>query len=343
MLGSLFGIKKKFDPDAPINPPAGSSSNTQDNSGQPTSVAKPNKPIQTSYVFNDIPIPPDFLTVDAPDLKPITITHIDWPKTKIPEYDGSYAVVLDNVISPSECATLLKLAEASVPQSHKTPTPLGKGKGDELSSWGPALVNMGMGFEVLLPEYRNGDRIIWDQQEVVDRLWERCIRAEGLKDQLAVVENQPKVTGIERHRAFGDARWEFRQVNKRMRFLKYGKGQFFKPHCDSAYVETREDGKTLKTLFTIHLYLNDSQQEVGKSAGTDLVGGATSFLSRDCKRKVDVDPKAGRVLIFQHHGLNHSGDEVKKGIKYTVRSDIIYEMILKDKDEQGEKGQEPKD
>lgn len=233
MLSSLFtGIKKKFDPDAPIHPPAGSSStaNTQDDGdgGQPTSLAKPNKPIQTSYVFNEVPIPPDFLTVDAPDLKPLTVTHIDWPKTKIPEYDGYFAVVLDNVISPSECATLLSLAEASVPESHKTPTPSGKDKGDVLSSWGPALVNMGMGFEVLLPHYRNSDRIIWDQQEVVDRLWERCLRAEGLKDQLSVIENQPKVTGTERNKTLAGARWEFKQVNKRMRFLKYGRGQFFK-------------------------------------------------------------------------------------------------------------------
>jgi len=95
-------------------------------------------------------------------------------------------------------------------------------------------------------------------------------------------------------------------------------------HCDSQYIE-KEGDKTLETLFTIHLYLNDSQQEVGKSV--DLVGGATSFLSRGEERKVDVDPKAGRVLIFQHRSLLHSGDDVKKGIKYTMRTDIVYERV----------------
>lgn len=232
MLSSLFsGIKKKFDPDAPIHPPPTNSQNdpsttttTTTTTGQSTGTAKPNKPIQTSYVFNDVPIPPDFLTTDPPDLKPITITTLDWPKTQIPEYEGYYAAVLDNVISPSECEALLKLAEASVPDSHKTPGP-----DDKLSSWGPALVNMGMGFEVLLPHYRNSDRIIWDQQEVVDRLWERCLRAEGLRERLGgVIENQPMVTGTERNKSFGDARWVFKSVNKRMRFLKYGSGQFFK-------------------------------------------------------------------------------------------------------------------
>ncbi|KAK4219553.1 hypothetical protein QBC37DRAFT_272332 [Rhypophila decipiens] len=329
MLSSILGWgKKKFDPDAPIRPSGSKESDKV--TPQPTSAAKPNKPIQTLYDFNDVPIPSDFLTVDPPDLQPLTLTPIDWSKTAIPEREGYYAVVLDNVLSPSECTALLNLAEQSVPEHHKTPSD----DGQTLSSWGPALVNMGGGFEILIPHYRNSDRIIWDQQEVVDRIWERCLRAPGLRERLAVIENEPRLTGTERNFRLADARWEFRKVNKRMRFLKYGGGQFFKPHCDSAYIEQTPEGKTLKTLFTIHLYLNDSQQ-VTNDDSVDLVGGATSFLCRDEKRKVDVDPKAGRVLIFQHHGLLHSGDDVKKGIKYTMRSDIVYEMSLpEDKEEE---------
>jgi hypothetical protein len=93
-------------------------------------------------------------------------------------------------------------------------------------------------------------------------------------------------------------------------------------HCDAAY---REPGKDIKTLFTLHLYLNDSKQTVGDEA--ELEGGATSFLSRNEKRKLDVDPKAGRVLIFQHRNLYHSGDDVLSGIKYTMRTDIMYELV----------------
>lgn len=94
-------------------------------------------------------------------------------------------------------------------------------------------------------------------------------------------------------------------------------------HCDAAY---REPGKDVKTLFTLHLYLNDSKQTVGDKA--ELQGGATSFLSRDEKRKMDVDPKAGRVLIFQHRNLYHSGDDVISGTKYTMRTDIMYELLV---------------
>ena len=71
--------------------------------------------------------------------------------------------------------------------------------------------------------------------------------------------------------------------------------------------------------------MNDSKQAVGDGAA--LQGGATSFLSRDETRKMDVDPKAGRVLIFQHRNLYHSGDDVRSGIKYTMRTDIMYELV----------------
>lgn len=85
------------------------------------------------------------------------------------------------------------------------------------------------------------------------------------------------------------------------------------------------DDIVYKTHYTAHLYLSDSVAEAGEEAG--LVGGATSFLSRDESRKMDVNPKAGRVLIFQHRDLYHSGDDVISGTKYTMRTDILYELV----------------
>lgn len=78
--------------------------------------------------------------------------------------------------------------------------------------------------------------------------------------------------------------------------------------------------------------------EAGESA--ELVGGATSFLSGDEEQRVDVDPKAGRVLIFQHRRLFHSGDDVVKGTKYTMRTDIMYELIRRKKTEETEEVEE---
>ncbi|KAJ4302333.1 hypothetical protein N0V88_002477 [Collariella sp. IMI 366227] len=95
-------------------------------------------------------------------------------------------------------------------------------------------------------------------------------------------------------------------------------------HCDASYSEDAGPDRTVRTLFTVHVYLNDSKAEVEDA---ELVGGATTFYSNDEKRRMDVDPKAGRVLIFQHRRLNHSGDDVLAGTKYTMRTDILYEFI----------------
>ena len=175
-----------------------------------------------TYSSKEVPIPEGFLTRDPDDAQPITIKPVEWTKVGLPQNEGRYAVVLDNVLSPSECETLLHLVEQSVPDSQR-----GK-SGDRF--WRPAMVNAGAGYEVLQTDYRNSDRIIWDCQEVVDRLWERCARAPGVKERLCVLQDDLKVVGYPRRRLGKkvDQRWEFRRLNKRMRFLKYGPGQFFR-------------------------------------------------------------------------------------------------------------------
>ncbi|KAL2269111.1 hypothetical protein VTJ83DRAFT_3957 [Remersonia thermophila] len=300
--------------------------------------APPNRPIRTAYHSVDVPIPEGFLVTSPPDARPIIVNPIDFRKTVLPEYHGRYAVVLDHVLSPSECAELLRLAEASVPPPPPPDTAAANGpdvaivpRNSEHDPWGPALVNIGGGYEVLDPQYRRSDRIIWDQREVVARLWARMMSvpddgedgpATTMKRRLAEVGSQE--TNVV-HRVRGERpadRWVFDRVNERMRFLKYGKGGFFKPHCDAVYADTTDPSKTLHTIFTIHLYLNDSKAEVPDA---QLVGGATTFFSFDEARKIDIHPKAGRVLIFQHRNILHSGDPVLKGIKYSVRTDILYE------------------
>jgi hypothetical protein len=267
----------------------------------------PRIPVKITYNSKDVAIPDDFLTSTPADAQPITYEPIDFQNSVLPEYNDCYAVVLDNVLSPSECARLIQLAEASVVDELKV----------DGSSWRPALVNMGGGYEVEVPEYRKSDRIIWDNQEIVDRIWLRMAALPEIQRDLMTL---PPATLKSKSQK---PKYEFYRVNKRMRFLKYTPGQFFKPHCDGEYHERTEEGFMVRTHMTVHLYLNDSQQVVGPSA--DLIGGATSFLSGDNRRKMDVDPKAGRVLIFQHDWLTHSGDDVKAGTKYTLRTDIMYE------------------
>jgi hypothetical protein len=87
-------------------------------------------------------------------------------------------------------------------------------------------------------------------------------------------------------------------------------------HCDDPYTTLSGDEVS---FFTLQLYLNGSV-----SNGGDVNGGATTFHSADMTRSLDVLPKTGRVLIFQHMHLVHSGAQVLEGIKYTMKTDLLY-------------------
>lgn len=298
-------------------------------------------PVKVNYDSKDVEIPKDFLASTPYDAQPITYSPIEFENTDVPEFTGGYAVVLDNVLSPSECCALISLAEQSVIDENTTA---------DGEPWIPARVHVGGGYEVLEPTYRNSDRIVWDRQEIVDRLWQRMNTVPQVADRLKSFgpgdflgyPASLKSPGLKL------GRWNFHAMNKRMRFLKYGPGQFFRAHCDGPYGEETPEGDTLQTHFTVHLYLNDSRQAIeaerkaraakGEKAAEDdeelpeLVGGATCFLSNDEKRKIDVDPRAGRVLIFQHRRLYHSGDDVLAGTKYTMRCEIMYKLQKGDAD-----------
>ncbi|KAJ5580076.1 Prolyl 4-hydroxylase alpha subunit [Penicillium hispanicum] len=56
-----------------------------------------------------------------------------------------------------------------------------------------------------------------------------------------------------------------------------------------------------------------------------LLGGATSFTDGySAKEAVRVFPRTGSVLLFQQRNLMHAGDDVFRGVKYTMRTDVMY-------------------
>jgi hypothetical protein len=91
-------------------------------------------------------------------------------------------------------------------------------------------------------------------------------------------------------------------------------------HCDGTY-ETPD--RTERSYFTLHLYLNDAE---GKNGTRQLEGGATTFFNWSMTQRMDVVPKVGRVLLFQHRDLLHSGDDVIRGTKLTLRTDVMYAL-----------------
>jgi hypothetical protein len=87
-----------------------------------------------------------------------------------------------------------------------------------------------------------------------------------------------------------------------------------------------------RSHFTLHLYLSDS---IHQPSGEQLEGGATTFWSMNMANRFDVQPKMGRVLVFQQRFLIHAGDDVIRGIKLTMRTDIMYSKV------EGEEAPEP--
>jgi len=93
-------------------------------------------------------------------------------------------------------------------------------------------------------------------------------------------------------------------VNERFRCYRYEPGQRFAPHYDGAYRRSA----TERSELTLMVYLNGG-----------FGGGTTAFHDFD----VEVTPRAGAALLFQHQML-HEGCRVESGIKYVLRSDVMY-------------------
>lgn len=88
---------------------------------------------------------------------------------------------------------------------------------------------------------------------------------------------------------------------KDLRFYKYSPGQRFKMHKDGPWTEGG-----LSSQLTLLVYLNDG-----------FKGGDTDF--RDLK----IIPQIGSALLFIHDTW-HEGAAVSEGVKYVLRSDVLY-------------------
>lgn len=150
-------------------------------------------------------LPADFLSGPGPEK---VVRTVDFKQVGLPEYDGLYAVVIDNCLTKEECNEIVRAAEATT-----------KGK-----LWEQALVNVGNGRQKLMTDVRDCGRIIWDDRDVVAKIWSRV--KDCVLPDIEYVKDKPKVTG------FGPVkRGEVLQMtrpNERMRFLRYEPGQYFR-------------------------------------------------------------------------------------------------------------------
>lgn len=94
-------------------------------------------------------------------------------------------------------------------------------------------------------------------------------------------------------------------LNEMFRYYKYEPGQAFKKHTDQSFIRN----ETEASYYTLLIYLND-----------DFKGGDTRFGD------LAIKPEKGAALIFLH-SLEHSGSTVKQGVKYVLRTDIMFRLM----------------
>ncbi|CAG7853104.1 SubName: Full=Uncharacterized protein {ECO:0000313/EMBL:CCA75455.1} [Serendipita indica DSM 11827] len=273
--------------------------------------------VATSYTSKKVDIPDDFLKSPAPDAQAITLHTVNFSESILPEYEGRYAVVLDNVLSPSECKQLIEYAEQSAGASDE---------GVDNNGWKAAMVNAGVGREVMMTEYRNSDRIIWDDQEVMNRLWERCTKVDGVLEEIGTLDHKPLIQG----RRGQNSRWIFSRLNERMRFLSMVLGSSSKNTVTECIrhqiIRSAHSSHSISTSMILYKQLHLASALRTEQSPSSPRTNTESFVSH---RRIDVHPKAGRVLLFQHADLLHSGDYVTSGIKHTMRTDLMYKRVPK--------------
>ncbi|CAM1372070.1 2OG-Fe(II) oxygenase [Tenacibaculum xiamenense] len=100
--------------------------------------------------------------------------------------------------------------------------------------------------------------------------------------------------------------YEALELNEMFRVYKYSPGQRFKMHIDGSFRRNLNE----ESLFSFLIYLNDN-----------FDGGNTKF-----RKFGSVTPKKGMAFVFKHR-LRHEGEEILSGVKYVLRTDIMYRRI----------------
>ncbi|RYP13175.1 hypothetical protein DL765_007002 [Monosporascus sp. GIB2] len=225
---------------------------------------------------------------------------IDFKETEVKEYADYFAMVINDILTPEECAELISL----VLPAHNAP-------------WPPATMTAYNGSQIRDPSSWHCGRIIYNSKAVADRLLDRILA--HLPPEVVTLDNVPDVTG--QMPVIRKEKWKISRLNEALKFLKYEPGNYFRPHCDAHY-EDKETGE--KSFLTAHFYLK------GGNGENSVEGGSTRFavyFADPNAGKVDVNPKAGSVLIFQQRDMYHEGAGVNKGVKYTMRADVMYKKI----------------
>jgi len=213
-----------------------------------------------------------------------------------------FAVVVHNLLTPTECDAIINFTE-------------------EHSTYIQALLN-----DSLSTDFRKSGRTMIDTEIVAAQLWDRIssVLNEKVYPRFHHFYNHPTQVGYINKNAPASEKPTATGVNPRLRFLKYTTGDYFVPHGDGSY---RVDDPTSpqygdQSYVTLMLYLNDGET----GSNIQFTGGQTRVWSGNNEmddKYYDLAPTKGSILLFQHDTL-HEGRLVQSGVKYAMRSDIMY-------------------
>jgi hypothetical protein len=113
-----------------------------------------------------------------------------------------------------------------------------------------------------------------------------------------------------------------RAVNTRFRVYRYEQGQRFAPHVD---VRTTVPGG--ETRYSLMIYLGDEftagETRFFETKDRATRRGQARGRKFDNRVRFSLRPPVGSAVVFDHL-LLHEGAEVLSGVKYAVRSDLVY-------------------
>jgi hypothetical protein len=218
------------------------------------------------------------------------ISHIK--RRELAQVPGAFQLL--NVLTINECKQLITISE-------------------ELGFLPDAAVS-------LPRSVRHNDSLTWIVDEQTDGLiWQRISHLMG--------DRQAIFSGC---KALG--------INARFRFYRYSPEDYFKPHSDGSWPGSRIINNELVANAYPDRY---SQMTFLILLSEDFEGGETRFMvnaddatkpatAGDKVSHVDIRTPAGSILCFPHgmHPLHciHSSVPITEGIKYIIRSDVLFEL-----------------
>jgi len=153
--------------------------------------------------------------------------------------------------------------------------------------------------------YRGNLRLITEDKSLTDAVWARV--------------RHVLPASID----FEGATWDAVGLNECWRLAKYHPGDRFGAHVDAFFQRSDDE----QSFYTVNVYMNAVPREAGGSTRFYAGGGSRFDASREQEPVLTIAPEAGLAVIFRQPPaaqLLHDGEQLKSGLKYLFRSDVMF-------------------